>query len=326
MLSQILTGQARNFALLLWAVLIFAYFLPSALAFMKAQRRFHIVLALNILLGPVQGALLLKLAPQLVAADTLWHAVRTGLLADFGIAWPLLLAWTFLPDAVNPRLVAARASKAYDAAAALPLILWFAYGLLQLRPQLAYDLGLIASGQAPLFNWVRGVSLVCVAAFDVLLIWMLLVRDRPVAKAPGAWPRIFGFAGTFVGVGILQLPVARLSPPVQILATLLIGLGSLASLLVLWRLGKSFSIMPEARTLVTGGPYRFARHPLYTAEMITIIGTAIQFAQPWAAAIAAVVALMLMIRSVFEERVLGAAYPEYAAYRATTKRFIPGVI
>ena len=58
-------------------------------------------------------------------------------------------------------------------------------------------------------------------------------------------------------------------------------MGSLGSILVLWRLGKSFSIMPEARKLVTGGPYACARHPLYTVEIITIIGTALQFHAPW---------------------------------------------
>ena len=84
--------------------------------------------------------------------------------------------------------------------------------------------------------------------------------------------------------------------------------------------------MPEARTLVTGGPYAYARHPLYGVEIITIIGTALQFAQPWAGLIALLVAVLLVIRSRYEEGVLEAAYPEYAAYRARTKRFIPGVI
>jgi protein-S-isoprenylcysteine O-methyltransferase Ste14 len=311
---------------LLVAVELFLHFLPAVLAFVKAQRRFYWVLVLNILSSPAQLFLLGKFAPQLVATDTMPHMLRLVLLADFGLAWPLLLIWTFLPGPGNPRLLAARASKAYDAIVALPLIAWFAYGLIQVRPTLAADIGLIASGAAPLFNWVRAASLICVVAFDLLLIWTLLVRDKPVAKAQGALPRIFGFVGTFLGVGIIQLPVAQLAMPVQILAALLIGIGNLASLLVLWRLGKSFSIMPEARTLKTGGPYRFARHPLYTAEMISIIGTALQFAQPWAGVIAAGVALLLVIRSVYEERVLSASFPEYAAYRATTKRFIPGVI
>ena len=78
--------------------------------------------------------------------------------------------------------------------------------------------------------------------------------------------------------------------------------------------------------LVTGGPYAHARHPLYAVEMITIAGTTLQFVQPWAALIAVGVLALLVVRSVFEERVLAEAYPEYAAYKAKTARFIPGVI
>ena len=120
--------------------------------------------------------------------------------------------------------------------------------------------------------------------------------------------------------------MAHLSLGTQIVAALLVGLGSLGSFLVLWRLGKSFSIMPEARRLVTGGPYALARHPLYTVELVTICGTALQFQAPWSWVLAAAVLALLWIRSHYEEQVLEAAYPEYGAYRARTKRFIPGII
>jgi protein-S-isoprenylcysteine O-methyltransferase Ste14 len=35
---------------------------------------------------------------------------------------------------------------------------------------------------------------------------------------------------------------------------------------------------------------------------------------------------MMVVRTLFEEKVLAEAYPEYVAYRAKTARFIPGVI
>ena len=109
--------------------------------------------------------------------------------------------------------------------------------------------------------------------------------------------------------------------PWQTVAAALVFAGSLGSAIVLAQLGKSFSIMPEARALVTGGPYAYARHPLYAVEFLTIAGTAIQFAQPWAALLALGVIVLQVLRTIFEERVLSEAYPEYAGYRARVKRF-----
>jgi protein-S-isoprenylcysteine O-methyltransferase Ste14 len=184
----------------------------------------------------------------------------------------------------------------------------------------------IAAGTASLFVWVQFFALLAAAGFDLLLVYLLVVRNRPVGKSKGVLPRVFGVAGTFLGVGILQLPVAPLSLSTQIVAAALIGIGSLGSLLVLWWLGKSFSILPEARRLVTGGPYAFARHPLYSVEIITILGTALQFQAPWAWMISLGVMALLWIRSHYEEQVLAGNFPEYREYRSRTKRFIPGVI
>jgi protein-S-isoprenylcysteine O-methyltransferase Ste14 len=79
--------------------------------------------------------------------------------------------------------------------------------------------------------------------------------------------------------------------------------------------------MPEARKLVTQGPYAYARHPLYTMEMVTVAGSAMLFQQPWAGLLAIGVFILLAVRSYFEERVLMEAYPEYRAYCARVKRF-----
>jgi protein-S-isoprenylcysteine O-methyltransferase Ste14 len=328
MLQAILTGQVKGLLLLEVAIGLFLYLLPSIVTFLSGKKRFWIVLALNIVLTFVQSAILQKFFPGLliVQASNFAGALFTGFIVNFGPGWLALLVWALWPGETDPRLLAARQTKTYDTLAALPLILWFVYGALQLRATLAHDGAMIAAGTATLFTWVRFVSLVVAALFDLLLVYLLVVRDTPVAKSRGVLPRVFGFVGTFMGVGILQLPMAPPNLPVQILAAVLIGIGSLASLLVLWRLGKSFSIMPEARKLVTGGPYAYARHPLYTVEMITIVGTALQFAAPWSWLVALVVVLLLWIRSHYEEQVLEEAYPEYGAYRQRTKRFIPGVI
>ena len=328
MLQGILTGQTNGIALLSMAFTLFLYFLPSLLAFARAHRRFLPLLVLNALVSPVQAVIAYFLAPTLLTFDPrdLASVGMTAALVSFGPGWLALLIWSFSPGEPDPRLVKARNTKTFDVIAGLPLMLWFAYGAMQLRAVLAHDGAMIAAGTASLFIWVQFFSLLAAMCFNLLLVYLLVVRDKPVAKSRGAAPRIFAVLGTFTGVGILQLPVAQLGLGMQVLAAVLIGVGSLSSFLVLWRLGKSFSIMPEARKLVTSGPYAHARHPLYAVEMITVIGTALQFAAPWSWVLALLVVTLLWIRSHFEEQVLAETYPEYAAYRAKTARFIPGII
>ena len=244
MLQGILTGQTRGIALLSMAFALFVYFLPSLLAFARARRQYLPILVLNALASPAQAVAAYFLAPALLTFDphNLASVGMTIALVSFGPVWLALLIWSLLPGEPDPRWLKAQETKAYDTIAALPLILWFVYGALQLRAVLAHDGAMIAAGTASLFIWVQFFSLLAALCFNLLLVYLLVVRDKPVAKSKGAAPRIFAVLGTFAGVGILQLPVAQLSLGMQILAAILIGVGSLSSLLVLWRLGKSFSM------------------------------------------------------------------------------------
>jgi protein-S-isoprenylcysteine O-methyltransferase Ste14 len=216
---------------------------------------------------------------------------------------------------------ALRRGKLYDFIAGLPLILWFGYGAVKLRPDLAADARAWMMQPDSLLANMRVFALFAALAFNLLLIYLIVVRTEPVRRSSGVLPRLCGFAGTFLGVGILQLKPQTLSLSWQTVAAALVFAGSLGSAIVLARLGKSFSIMPEARNLVTSGPYAYARHPLYAMEFLTLAGTAIQFAQPWATLLALGVTVFQVLRTIFEERVLAAAYPEYARYRTRVKRF-----
>src|ERR1700761_5567121 len=211
--------------------------------------------------------------------------------------------------------------KIYDLVAGLPLILWFGYNTILLRPELAADARAVLEQPDSLLANLRFSALFASVTFNLLLIYLVAVRTEPQRRSSGLLPRFCGFAGTFLGVGILHLKPVPLSLFWQSLAAALIFAGSLGSAIVLARLGKSFSIMPEARALVTAGPYKWARHPLYVVEIVTLIGTAIQFAQPWAALLALGVIMLQILRTIFEERVLAEAYPEYASYQTRVKRF-----
>jgi protein-S-isoprenylcysteine O-methyltransferase Ste14 len=162
-------------------------------------------------------------------------------------------------------------------------------------------------------------------AFMLLLAAAVIFRTRPSAKANGLEPRTSALAGTFLIYGIAVFPRHDLPLSLEIISTLLTTIGSIGAVVALSQLGRSFSIMAETRQLVTTGPYRFVRHPLYLAEEIAILGVYIQFASVWTALLLAAQIGFQLRRIHNEELILTACFPEYAVYSQTTARLIPGV-
>ena len=94
----------------------------------------------------------------------------------------------------------------------------------------------------------------------------------------------------------------------------------LASVLTL---GRCFGILPEARGLVTGGPYGLVRHPVYLGELGMAAGLCLAVPGLWNLAVGIVFAAAQWVRMRLEERALTEAFPEYAAYAARTPRLVP---
>jgi len=136
-------------------------------------------------------------------------------------------------------------------------------------------------------------------------------------------PRIMALGGTYLGVGIVLLPSIQLSARLYLTATLLIVSGTAFALYSALKLGRSISMMSEARRLVTCGPYALVRHPLYLGEGIALAGLTLQFLSPWAAVIFALQCACQMQRMKNEERVLLRAFPEYRNYMDRTARLVP---
>jgi protein-S-isoprenylcysteine O-methyltransferase Ste14 len=88
-------------------------------------------------------------------------------------------------------------------------------------------------------------------------------------------------------------------------------------------LGRCFGVLPEARGLVTSGPYRLVRHPVYLGEIGACTGLAIAAASPFSTAALAALCLAQLVRMRFEERALTEAFPSYVSYAARTPRLLP---
>ena len=218
-----------------------------------------------------------------------------------------------------------RRTKSYDLVTATPLIAWYVLGLVRQMPLTWLRVTDLIFGRIGLLDFLQLVALAGSFVLIFLLIYLLLTRRTPERRTHGIWPRLVAIGGTFLGVGILLLDPVRLSLPLQITADLLIIAGAVGSLIAVSWLGRSFALMPEARQLVTGGPYACIRHPLYAAEMLGIAGLMLQFKQPWAVILGGLVFVLQYWRTVFEERLLQEVYPNYGMYRARTWRFVPYV-
>lgn len=90
----------------------------------------------------------------------------------------------------------------------------------------------------------------------------------------------------------------------------------------------NFNIHPAPRVggqLVQQGPYRWVRHPMYTAVFACALGCV--WARPSLAVCSSAVALfvVLAVKAELEERWMVTAHSGYASYRGNTWRFVPGL-
>ena len=106
----------------------------------------------------------------------------------------------------------------------------------------------------------------------------------------------------------------------------------IAALLMVWaRLTfgiRSFhgTANPTAGGLVTSGPYRFIRHPIYAAILYFFWAGVAAHPSLITVTVGLLVTGLTAVRMVAEEKLLLPMYPEYGAYARATKRVVPFVL
>jgi len=130
--------------------------------------------------------------------------------------------------------------------------------------------------------------------------------------------------------GVLIVVIGITSKPIS--NPLIIGGFALGLALMVWSLKtmrlSNLNIMPDLRensALVTSGPYRWIRHPMYSAVLLMTLMLVLTDLTAVRCLYWIVLLLDLGLKFRYEESLLLKKHPEYAIYRKRTKMLIPFV-
>jgi protein-S-isoprenylcysteine O-methyltransferase Ste14 len=144
---------------------------------------------------------------------------------------------------------------------------------------------------------------------------------------------LLGFGGLllyFIRPSLLQWTMVPLPAGLRWTGLALAFLSALGTVWIFRNLGTNVTRTVVARdgaTLVTSGPYRFVRHPLYTNGALAFMALSLVTRSWWFAACVLAAFVLLVVRTRQEEANLEARFGEdWRRYAARTGRFLPRLV
>jgi len=160
------------------------------------------------------------------------------------------------------------------------------------------------------------------------LVWaafaVLIYRRRP-SRRPSRSPVAFiACAGAILPAAFLASPDGDAALWAIVAGEGLVVVAVCFTLAAVLCLGTCFGVLPEVRGLVTRGPYRFVRHPVYVGEIAAFAGFVVASQQLVNVLPLVVFCAAQAVRLRMEEAALLEAFPaEYGAFAASTPRLVP---
>jgi len=202
-------------------------------------------------------------------------------------------------------------------------------------------------GAAGRLNWIRGWIAVAMWVVGVSTIGLVVKHYNPrLLEARAKWRRKDTkpfdriFLAIFLPLLVIQPPVAGLdavryrwsSVP---FAFVYVGaiLFALSVVVIAWALAVNPYAESTVRiqtdrghTVVTSGPYRFVRHPMYAGFVPMYLAIPLVWGSVWALVLAVAIILLFIWRTAREDQTLRQELPGYEEYAARTRyRLLPGV-
>jgi protein-S-isoprenylcysteine O-methyltransferase Ste14 len=142
-------------------------------------------------------------------------------------------------------------------------------------------------------------------------------------------------AGTLVLIGSHRLAPALTqrfiveTPGIAFAALVMVVAGMTFAYWARAHLGRNWSgqvMVKENHTLITSGPYRWVRHPIYSGMTMALVGTALASGAPYGFLGLALILFGFLVRVGQEEALMRETFPaDYPEYSRRTARLIPGV-
>jgi protein-S-isoprenylcysteine O-methyltransferase Ste14 len=158
-----------------------------------------------------------------------------------------------------------------------------------------------------------------------LFVLTMLIRRNPVRVSADPWYWVVAFIATYYGFLTASLLRGGVGVAPAWVSNSLAVAGLWIAIFARLSLGRNIGLVPAQRQIVTGGAYRYVRHPIYSAHFLCSLGFALSCYSLTNAILIALGCAFWVLKTFMEEAFLSQD-PQYAAYTQRVRwRWFPGL-
>lgn len=174
------------------------------------------------------------------------------------------------------------------------------------------------------------------------VVWEVLKKGVKTTVTPknisvSSWKRCVKFSKGIVLLFLVfqtlflnLFPISQQSTVLRVIGTAIYFIGLALALIGRLQLGHNWANIEDSQfspqqSLVTNGIYRYIRHPIYTGDILLLIGLELAL-NSWLVLGVLIPVLVVIKQAIAEETLLNQAIPAYKEYSRGTKRFLPFIV